>query len=1332
MPWTDSQREAIEHAGGDVLVAAGAGAGKTGVLTERVVRRVAQQGWSVTDVLVVTFTDAAAAEMRDRVARKLAAALAAARAAGDERATRRLANQIVLLDAGQICTLHSFCNQLLREHFGPLGLDPAFEILDPDEATLLQQETLDDLLAGRYNETGPRRERFERLLQWRPTAADAWLRETILRLDRKIAGLAAPDEWWQQVQRSLATEKVTSLADSAWNAAIHRLFELEFDAISARLDQARLRAAAEGAGGLSAYVKPIDALVEHLAELRRRMDLRNFWVGLAEQLACKPVARLAAVKNDVPGKEAVKGLIDTVRESLKELATLTARSERDLLADLAGLSPQMDVLAELCREYRDAYAAVKRDRGMLDFNDLERFTVRLLTEFPEVRESVSGRFHEVFVDEYQDISPVQDAIVRAVAGRSPEDRGPHGTPAVPLFLVGDLKQSIYRFRLAEPDIFAEMLDGFTRGNTGSAGSRMVHLAENFRSRRAIIDGANEVFARLMQPLRTLTGESSGPAYDDRAKLKFAAQPYTTANCPADDPVELHLLDWATGDVAKANAKVSTESKAGSQTGGESNVGGDFGKGEGEGKFTEDDPEETESSVGTSKEKGDESASLQRERVSQQARLVGWRINQLLGRDGSAPATVWDEQAERFRAARPRDIVILLRTAARVSQAFAEELTAMGLPVHAMQPGGYFEAVEVADVRALLAVLDNPRQDIPLAAVLRSPLMTVADSPPLSADELAAIRLSWPDAPFYDAVLAASGRNSPLSIPPPAGEGEEEDSPTIVDSSLRDRLARFLDRLSAWRTMARRRPVSELLADIFRVTGYADYVAGLVGGPQRQANLLDMADRGRQFDRFARQGLARFTRFLDELERSGEQLGTPSALSEADDVVRVQTIHASKGLQFPIVILADLEHQFNTGELGDDLLFHRQLLMGLRCLDQDRRIRYPSLPHHLIGWQLHTETLLEEMRLVYVAMTRARDRLILFGSRKKLFESLAKGWAAPLDGDSLLAVHCALDWLGPTILAGRVKDPPLPGGAGDSVIDLGDATFAIHLYPAGWLSEHLSGPADHDQPARPAWQEAALAGEPVSAQSPATDPADRLIHDAVVEQMKFAYPLAAVTTMPAKRSVSELKHLFETRAEEDELPSVTSIELPTVELDLVPPWEKPPASDHRAIGLATHAVLQRVDLSADLDDASQVRRQIETLRARRLLDPHSPDLVDAEAIAAFFSTDLGRQARSRPNRVRREWPFSLAVAARELDPSVAGDDRVLVQGIIDLLMDNDDGTLTVLDFKTDAVRDARAAAQRAQSYRVQIDWYSRAAAAILGRPVARRAFYFLSAGTVVDM
>ncbi|MDD4888596.1 MAG: helicase-exonuclease AddAB subunit AddA [Phycisphaerae bacterium] len=1287
MDWTKQQLEAISHAGGDILVTAGAGAGKTGVLTERVVRKIVEAGWSVTDLLVVTFTDAAAAEMRRRIGRKLADALDAARAGGDGRAMRRLENQVVLLEAGQICTLHSFCAQLLREHFHHLGLDPAFEILDPDEAALVHQEVLDELLEGCYNDPGERRERFEQLLRWcRAAGGDRWLRDTILRLDAKINSLRAPEDWWANVQRSLAIERAGSLAKSAWGPAIRRMFELEFEAASAQLEQARAMATAKAAGGLAAYAAPVGLLVEHLTNLRRVLAGSDFWRELDSRFAHYPIGKLVSVKNDVPGKAACKGLIDEVKERLSELRTLTQRVERDLLADLAGLAPQATMLADLCREYHDAYAAAKRERGQLDFNDLERLALRLLEGFGEVRAAVSGQFREVLVDEYQDISPVQNAILRAAAGRDPSDSAvaAPGARIVPLFMVGDLKQSIYRFRLAEPDIFAETLAAFDA--KGGAG-KLVHLADNFRSRQVVIDSVNEVFAQLMQPMQTLIETGTGPAYDDRAKLKFAAVPYGKADAPKDGPAELHLLEW------------NPAGGAGSEAGG--------------------DEESTPA----------EWAANQIDRQRMQARLVGRRIGELLGHGGATPATVWDDAAKAWRAARPRDVVILLRTAARVAQRFAEELTAIGLPVHATQPGGYFEAVEVADIRALLAVIDNPRQDIPLAAVLRSPLMSLADSDPLSVDELAGIRLAAPDEQFWDAVRQAAADADALAA----------------------RLQRFLARISAWRTMARRRPLSELLADIFRVTGYLDYVAGLSGGPQRRANLLHLAHRARQFDRFARQGLSRFARFLDELESAGEDLGIPSALSEADDVVRIMTIHAAKGLEFPIVVMADLEHEFNWADCGDDVLFHRQLLMGLRCVDHGRRIRYASLPHTLIGEQLRLEMLLEEMRLQYVAMTRARDRLIMVGSRAKLDRCLAGEWTRPPERASIIRARRPLDWLASAILASGDK-PLICRFAGQSEV-IGHLhadgwPVRADVYSDAWLRREFGDESSRQKRSRPDWHATVERGESIAGvrtapDQPGVDVAS--VHAAVVEQLSFRYRHAAVTAEPAKRSVSELKHLFETRGEEDEAaPASQGTEHgagrhpePMVrglagEGDRTPPWELPVTADGRARGLATHAVLQRVDLSAALDDPKCVAAESERMRAGRLLEPHQPDLVDIDAIAAFFASDLGRQLRKHPTKVRREWPFSLAVPIAELVPSATSGDAVLVQGIIDVLADADDDSLIVLDFKTDRVRGEQAARARAETYREQLKWYARAAETILGRKVSARVVYFLNARQAVEL
>lgn len=1295
MKWTDAQRDAIAIDDADLLVAADAGAGKTGVLTERVVRKVAAGQCSVTELLVVTFTEAAAAEMRERIARKLADALDDARNAGDAEQADRLARQIVLLDAGQVSTLHSFASQLLHEHFHHLGLDPAFEVLGEEEAPLLRSEMLDELLEEYYGDQDATGRRFAELLEFCDSGrGDDNLRAMILKLSAKVNSLPEPDDWWRRAGEALSSAG-DRLADGPWARPLRRLLEIEFEAALARLTQARaIAAAADSELVKPAYHDNLTALVDHVESLAKALKDRDFWGRVGELLADYPIKRMTGLPSALAEGDRLKALVKQVRDALRRLGAMTARDEGDVLDDLSAVAPLASLVGDLARAFDRRYARAKAARGALDFADLERYAYELLTRHEAVRTAVAGQFREVLVDEYQDISPIQNAILHAVAfGRS--EAAPSGeatlfdeveqTPAAAgtrLFMVGDLKQSIYRFRLAEPDIFAAAIAEHESGRAG----KLVHLAENFRSRRSVIDAVNAMFEALMQPARTLISDAGGPVYDESTRMQFAAPPYQRDDAPADAAVELHL------SAAGVEAEPSAEG---------------------------DDAEEQSPAA------EDELVRLQRQAT--QARLVGLRLKALLGRDGGEPAIIWDKDAERFRPARPRDVAILLRSASNIAPIYVEQLTAMGLPVHAAAPGGYFQAVEINDVRSLLAVLDNPRQDIPLAAVLRSPLMAVTEDGgrgrALSADELAAIRLADGEGQFFDALLAAV-------------HGE------ATDATLRERLQRLLDELDRWRTMARRRPLSELLADVYRRTGYLDYVAGLGGGAARRANLLDLARRARQFDSFARQGLARFMRFLDELEAAGEDLGTPGAVSEADDVIRIITVHRSKGLEFPIVVLADLEHQFNLSDSAGDVLFHRELLLGLRRLDPARRLRYPTLSHLLIAEQLRLESVLEEIRLLYVAMTRARDRLLMFGSAWNLDRSLAS-WQTPLGADDLSRARCPLDWIAPTVLSAPAAEPlraalSRPRDAGDLLAaDCG--SFAVHVYAEPCLRRLLGETVGGDSRGRrPKWTDAAARGEKLAADK--LTAAQSAVRDALAERLTFQYAFASLTDQPAKRSVTELKRLFDTRSEPDESPATAAPTFEPRPMDSTPPWEQGPGADPLRRGIATHALLQRLDLAADLDDPRQVADQMAAMSSAGLLDPHTPALVDVDALADFFGGEVGRLLRARREAAHREWTFSLKLDVNEIlsaagEPALADPaprDVVLVQGIIDVLLELEDGTLAVLDFKTDAVRGERQVAERAAGYRPQIDLYARAAETILGRPVSRRLLYFLAPRKLVEL
>ncbi|HHV56908.1 MAG TPA: helicase-exonuclease AddAB subunit AddA [Firmicutes bacterium] len=1253
--WTEEQRQAIGAAPGNILVAAAAGAGKTAVLVERVIRRVLDPARPVDidRLLVVTFTEAAAAEMRQRIGRALEAALAA------DPGSAYLQRQLALLGRAAISTLHSFCLKAVRRYFYQLELDPGFKVMDEAEADLVAHEVLDELWEEEYarevDAPGP----FAHLLDCYSSAgSDDELKDLLLKLHAFSRSQPWPEHWLREAAASFSLPPDAELTATPWARPLREYAARQLEQAALCLERAAVLAARPGGPEpYLAVLKEEQSALQALAGEARAGTWEELRAGLAYSFDRLPSVRREEVDPEL--KKQVTDLRDAAKKILKDLREdVFGRPPADLLAELTHVAPAVRTLVELALAFGRRYQAAKHARGRLDFADLEHYALRLLLAAEaapgELKPSALAReltaeYAEVFVDEYQDINPVQDAILSLISGQD--------TPRPHLFQVGDVKQSIYRFRLAEPRLFLAKYHGYPTAAGGR--ERRISLRANFRSRAEVIAAVNFIFRQLFTPA------VGGFTYDAEAELVAGARypdpPAGGASAAA--PVEVHLIERQAPEV-EVNEKEE-----------------------------------------------DAAASLDLSALEKEALVIGRRIQAMVRGTPERPGPafqVWDKAAQSYRPVTYRDIVILLRTVQGRAATILEVLRELEIPAYADLAGGYFDAPEVATLLSLLEIIDNPYQDIPLAAVLRSPLVG------LSAEELAAVRLAAPEGEFSAAVWAAAAGSAP--------EG--------CGAALTEKLAHFRAQLEEWRTAARRGTLAELIWRIYRETGYLAYVAGLPAGAQRQANLRALYDRARQFESFGRPGLFRFLRFLKRLKEQEGDLGTARALGENENVVRVMSIHKSKGLEFPVVFVADLGKQFNLDDLKGDILLHRDLGLGPLVVDLNLRLKYPSLAYRAIQVVGREETLAEELRILYVALTRARERLVLVGSAPNL-DARCRHWAQVAGGPGwelapgdILGARTYLDWLGPALArhpAGEVLRAGLPVLAPDPAVAADPSRWELHLYPAAEVAALAEprAPADSNEPG------AAQVSAP-------GEPEDPELAEAVRARLTWRYPQAATGGLAAKVSVSELKQraLLGAGREEEEAPGHR--------LYPVRPAERPRFAGGSgelagaARGSAAHLVLQHLDLSGDLSPAG-IEAQVAKLTEREFLNPEEAAGVDAAALAAFFAGPLGQRLTSRPAAVRREVPFSLRLPAGEVYPAAAltpteATEPILVQGIIDCLVAEPEGWL-LLDFKTDAVPPAVLAA-RLPGYQKQVELYVRAVTAWSRRPVSEAYLYFLAAGRAV--
>jgi len=1192
--WTAEQRAVIEASGSSLLVSAGAGTGKTAVLVERVLQSLAagSRPVGVDRLLIVTFTEAAARELRVRI-RETLAGLAAVRPA--------LWREAIMVDQAWISTLHALCLRLLRKYFYLTDLDPAFRVSGEEEALALRRETLAGLLEDRYREGAS--DFLDLAESFAGPRGDEPLRRALLELHAFAVSQADPEDWLERAADAFRLPADLTLNHLPWAAAAVQIFRIDLDRAADLLEgAARLAARPRGPAAWG------ETLLSDAAKARDMVTaLGRGWTAAAALTAGLQHGRMPAHRGEVHA--AIKDRVSTMRREARTLVEgakgWLERPPGDLLAELRSLAPRMTLLVGLVMELDRAYARAKASRLMLDYSDLERHCLSLLQGGAGVAARLRERFEEVLVDEFQDINPLQERLIEHLS-RSGDDPSPN------LFLVGDVKQSIYRFRMAEPALFLARYYDYPR----RPGCRRLHLSTNFRSRPAIIHAVNFLFRQL------LTEGVAELAYSPEVELVPSRPPVMAA-----EEVEVHLLERAGTRSAPEDEGAREDDDAGQE----------------------------------SEEPG--------EAIEDEARIIADRIRALLHRDPPG-LMVPDPVTRELRRPEYRDMTVLLRATRGQANQLLDVLRLQGVPAWGELATGYGDAVEVKVMLSLLRLIDNPLQDLPLAGVLLSPVVG------MSPAELAALRMGS-TADLGEAFLASGD----------------------------PRIGEFRNRLDRWRTIARRRPVGDLIAAIYRETGYYDRVGAMPAGAQRQANLKSLQDRARAFDQGASRSLVGFLRLLEGIAEAGVDLGEAGALEGDEDAVRVMSVHGAKGLEFPVVFLAGLGRRLHARAADPHLAYHRRMGLGPAVVDQGLGVMYPSLAQQAVMGRLRLEDLAEELRILYVAMTRARERLFLIGTVRDRERSLAR-WTAAVTGhrevplpDALLAgAGTALDWLGPAL----ARHPSL------GLLPAEDC-----LPPTEPSRFRLISP-----PAPPSGGEAPLPAR--KAVVPATVRPDPALQARFSNALNWRYPRESLAHHAAKRSVSELKGRG-WEGEEEEFGAATAA------------TAAPIGAGGMEAGTATHLVLRHLDLSALLDGPG-IRRQMEDMLRRELIARRQVRMVDVEAIARFFAGPLGRRVLSDPTRARREVPFTLALPAAEVYPDMpeaqAAGERVLVQGIIDLILEEPHG-LVILDFKTGRVVPGTEPAV-ANRHSFQVRLYARAAAALLGQPVSSAFLHFLAAGLTVEV
>lgn len=1178
--FTEEQREAIELHGCNILVSAAAGSGKTAVLVERIVKMVCDERKPVDidRLLIVTFTNAAAAEMRERIGAGISKRLS------ETPESEHIQRQAVLLHNAQITTIDSFCMFLLRNHFNEIGLDPAFRTADEGEIKMMQQEALEELMEDSFASDS---ERFRFCVEYFcPGGKESVLEQHILNLSRYAGSFPWSARWLEARKEDYQAATVAEICGSSYGrwleVHLHRMIVGCVEKLT------RVQELCQSPDGPWQYGEIVDRELEQLEGLLSCKSLEEYAVKLPAvnfgRLPSKKDPSVSPVK-----KELAKELRAEVKESLKGMeerffATLPDLAARQSAACKEPVATLIDLTLDFDRRMREK----KQEKKVIDFSDMEHYALDILLngEGEEIRPSAVAleyrqHFAEILIDEYQDSNLVQEYLLKAVSG---EEDGHFNR-----FMVGDVKQSIYKFRLARPELFLEKYNSYE--STGPC--RRIDLAKNFRSRTQVVEAVNDVFSCLMSE------EVGGIAYDHRAALYPGAEYPEREDCAS----ELLLVEKPDKDTEQ-NAKQA------------------------------------------------------------EALVIARKIKEL-----REHFQVTDKKSGESRPVKYSDMVILLRTNSGWDEEFRDVLEKEGIPVYITSRTGYFEATEVQELLQLLRVLDNPVQDIPLFGVMKSIFGG------FSEEEIATIRGGVKNCSLYQALKYFV-----------------EDWGTEF-SALREKVTAFLQWIAVWRERTVYLPVRELLTGLIEEFGYLEYVTALPTGSKKRANVEMLLTRASDFEKTSYFGLFHFVRYMEHLEECEVDSGKAELLDENADVVRMISIHKSKGLEFPVTFVAGLSKRFNMQDANQSLILDMDLGLAVDYVDPERRVRNKTLRRVTLARKLREDSLSEELRLLYVAMTRAREKLIMTGvleNAEQKWEKCREIGRRKLSSLDFMEAGCYLDFLLPVLPESciRVSVTGQPEKAAEEM------TEQAQLFRR-----------------REVLRQAQNLGDAQEAQR-------------LTRRLNACYAYAMLADLYTKTTVSELK--IAAMADRDEA-AYHTFEEKEVQ-PYIPLFRREEEGVSGAVrGNAYHRVMELLDFEAILDynasdkDVSEAVHTFieEEIRSKRLTEEYA-QAVQVRKIVKFLRSPLALRMwqAQRRGSLYREQPFVLGIDARRLKKEFPDSETVLIQGIIDVFFEEEDGVV-LLDYKTDSVASLTELWNR---YETQLDYYQEAIQKIYGKPVKERILY----------
>ena len=1194
--WTEEQKQAIYEKGSNILVAAAAGSGKTAVLVERIINKIINENIDIDKLLVVTFTNAAASEMRERVLDAIYKKI------DENPEDERLQRQVTLLNKASICTIDSFCLDVVRNNFFEIDISQNFRIGDTTEIEILKQDVLEDLFEEKYESED---KDFEKLINtYTSYKDDTPLKELILKIYTYIQSNPFPEKWLhEKIEMFNLSEKLDQdFAKTIWGKLLLKQVDeiLQEGIIKLEAEKSNLAKYDE----LQKYFLIINDDIEQLEMLKSNLDSWDKAYTIASSIKFK--TWLADKKITLEAKDIAKVTRDLVKESLKKvLNKILIFDSKEANEDINDMYEVLTKLEKIIIEFGEKFAKRKKDKNVVDFSDVEHFALKILLKEEngdvkpsEIAKKYQEKFAEIAIDEYQDSNLVQEYILTSISRENN------------IFMVGDVKQSIYKFRQARPDLFLGKYKTYkTKYYKTENDDLKIQLFRNFRSRREVLDFSNMIFASIMT--------------EELGELNYTIEEYLNLGASYEDTNQDLRAEIDILNVDEISEEDIESDSANNET---------------------DDLEEKE----------------RIENIELEAKFVAKRIQQLI----SNKFQVYDAKKKEKRDIKYKDIVVLLRSTKEPAPIFEKEILNLGMPVFSDSSAEYLESVEIQTIMSLLKIIDNPLQEIPLVSVMRSMIGGFTDN------ELVEIRLSDRHDNFYNTILK---------------------SKQTVDVKLRTKIDGFLNSLEMWRKEQEYLSLDELIWKIYNDTGYYNYVGLMTNGELRQANLKMLFERAKQCESISFKGLFNFINYIEKIKTSNKDMDSARIIGENDDVIRIMSIHKSKGLEFPVVFLSGTGKQFNMQDLNNKILLHPEIGIGVKYIDYNRQIEYDTLSKQAMRNQIMLETLSEEMRVLYVALTRSKEKLIITGYstlyKQKNLNEMSDKYS---ELNSILLKKCKtyLEWIELVYNYNQEKMKELS---------------TINTY----TKKEVLKMCKTEETEKENTEKQIL--EKIS-----TIKIDEEEKNKISKILEYQYKYQASTTIPTKTSVTDIKAIKKKEKRKDS--DLKKAEIPTLKF----------LANDEEIGITNaekgtliHLCMQKLDLTKKIYTYNDIKELVAKLKMQKIITKKQAEAININKIYQFTKSKIWEEMINA-HVVQREKAFYISIPAKEIYNEELKE-NILVQGVIDLYYINEQNKLILVDFKTDYVED-RNEQILVDKYNIQLELYKRALEDALQRKVDKVYIY----------